>query len=45
MDKIMKTTYDCGHTIEYTKSDILSHRLMVGDSTKIEELDKLTKQK
>lgn len=31
----------CGHEFEYTKADVHSHRLMVGDSTKIEDVEKL----
>ena len=32
---------DCGHTIEYQESDVKSHYLMCGDSTKIEDVEKL----
>lgn len=37
----MKYTCDCGHTFEYTEADVKSHRLMAGDSTKIEDVEKL----
>lgn len=37
----MKYTCDCGHTFEYTEADVKSHRLMVGDATKIENVEKL----
>jgi DNA modification methylase len=37
----MKYKCDCGHEFEYTEADIKSHRLMVGDSTKIEDVEKL----
>jgi len=32
---------DCGHTFEYEEKDIKSHYLMCGDSTKIEDVEKL----
>ncbi len=31
----------CGHTFEYEEKDVKGHRLMVGDSTKIEDVEKL----
>jgi DNA modification methylase len=37
----MKFTCTCGHTFEYTETDIKSHRLMVGDATKREDVEKL----
>ena len=37
----MTINCDCGHTFEYTEADIKSHRLMAGDSTKIEDVEKL----
>ena len=37
----MTINCDCGHTFEYTEADIKSHRLMTGDSTKIEDVEKL----
>lgn len=37
----MKTTCECGHIIEYEEKDIQSHYLMCGDSTKIEDVEKL----
>lgn len=37
----MKYTCDCGHTFEYEEKDVKGHRLMVGDSTKIEDVEKL----
>ena len=37
----MKYKCDCGHDFEYKESDIKSHFLMCGDSTKIEDVEKL----
>ncbi|TVL99565.1 MAG: DNA modification methylase [Candidatus Brocadia sp. WS118] len=37
----MKYKCDCGHEFEYQESDIQSHYLMCGDSTKIEDVEKL----
>jgi len=37
----MKYKCDCGHEFEYTKADIKSHYVMCGDSTKIEDVEKL----
>ena len=34
-------TCECGHTAEYDESEIHSHRLMCGDSTKIDDVEKL----
>jgi len=31
----------CGHEFEYTENDIKSHRIMCGDSTKVEDVEKL----
>ena len=35
---MIKITCDCGHTAEYDESEIHSHRLMCGDSTKKEDV-------
>ena len=37
----MKYKCDCGHEFEYQVSDIKSHYLMCGDSTKIEDVERL----
>jgi len=37
----MKYICECGHEFEYEKKDIKSHYLMCGDSTKIENVEKL----
>jgi len=37
----MKYKCDCGHEFEYTEADIKSHYVMCGDSTKIEDVEKL----
>lgn len=38
----MKTTCECGHEIEYTRKDVQkAHYVMCGDSTKIEDVEKL----
>ena len=38
---MIKITCDCGHTAEYDESEIHSHRLMCGDSTNIDDVEKL----
>ena len=38
---MIKITCDCGHTAEYDESEIHSHRLMCGDSTSIDDVEKL----
>ena len=38
---MIKITCDCGHTAEYDESEIHSHRLMCGDSTSIDAVEKL----
>lgn len=37
----MQATCDCGHAWEYEEKDIKSHRVMCGDATKIEDVEKL----
>lgn len=37
----MEYTCECGHTFEYEEKDIKSHYLMCGDSTKVEDVEKL----
>jgi len=37
----MKHKCDCGHTFEYSEADTISHRLLCGDSTKAEDVDRL----
>ena len=37
----MKYKCDCGHEFEYQESDIKSHYVMCGDSTKIEDVERL----
>jgi DNA modification methylase len=37
----MKYKCDCGHEFEYQESDVMSHRVMAGDSTKIEDVERL----
>ena len=38
----MKKTCECGHTFEYKEADIkFSHRVMCGDATKDEDVEKL----
>ncbi len=37
----MKYKCDCGHEFEYQEFDIKSHYVMCGDSTKIEDVEKL----
>ena len=38
---MVKITCDCGHTAEYDESEIHSHRLMCGDSTDRQTIEKL----
>ena len=38
---MIKITCDCGHTAQYDESEIYSHRLMCGDSTSIDDVEKL----
>ena len=37
----MKIKCECGHTFEYSESDIKSHRVLAGDSTKAEDVARL----
>lgn len=37
----IKVTCECGHTAEYDESEIHSHRLMCGDSTDVNVIDRL----
>ena len=37
----IKVTCECGHTAEYDESEIHSHRLICGDSTDVNVIDKL----
>jgi len=42
----MNKTCDCGHTFEYKPSDVkFSHRILCGDSTKSEDVERLMDRK
>jgi len=37
----MNITCDCGHKIQYSEKDIFSHKVLCGDSTSVDDVEKL----